>query len=84
MPWGLLRAMRQDLDREFQIMSLRQLFAMLATAGVCSFSASMCNAAAVTVVFDNNIFQDSSSDEVTVKLLTASGSSTRNVLAGRF
>lgn len=69
------------------MMTSRQTIAMLTIAGACGLSASVCNAASVTVTFDNNIFEGSGYDNVSIqfpKLAPASGSTTLNVAAGRF
>jgi hypothetical protein len=67
--------------------TLRHTFALLASTCACAFSASVCSAATVTVKFDNNIFEGSGYDNVSIKfpnLAPASGSTTLSVAAGRF
>ena len=62
---------------------LRHIFSLLAYA----VSASVCNAATVTVTFDNNIFAGSGYDAVGIKFpkpAPASGFTSQNVAAGRF
>ncbi|OLP07051.1 PEP-CTERM sorting domain-containing protein [Rhodoferax antarcticus] len=62
-------------------MMFRKLFAMLAIAGVCGFSASVASAATVQVKFDNPIFNGSGYDNVRI---TYPGKNLQGVSAGRF
>lgn len=65
------------------MIAFKHTFALLACAG----AASICNAAAVRVTFDNPIFNGSGSDNVHItfpRQAPASGATTLSVAAGRF